>query len=146
MKVIFAGGRDVSEKAGFALVGIAYHACPFKNEITEVVHGDATGIDAAAAKWFAGKMKVTPFPAAWSDITAPGAVIKTRRDGSKYNAAAGPMRNKKMAEYADALVAIWDGKSPGTKNMIETAEKLGLRVFVYRYYNPLSGTPEQDTL
>jgi len=37
-----------------------------------------------------------------------------------------------MAEYADALVAFWDGKSKGTKNMIETARKLGLKTEVVK--------------
>jgi hypothetical protein len=37
-----------------------------------------------------------------------------------------------MAEYADALIAIWDGESRGTKNMIEEATKRGLRVHVKR--------------
>lgn len=37
-----------------------------------------------------------------------------------------------MADYADALIAIWDGESRGTANMIEEAEKRGLKVFVYR--------------
>ncbi len=33
-------------------------------------------------------------------------------------------------EYADALVAVYDGKSRGTKNMIEEATKRGLKVYV----------------
>ena len=37
-----------------------------------------------------------------------------------------------MAEYGDALIAIWDGESRGTKNMIEEATKRKLQVFVYR--------------
>ncbi|CUJ53406.1 Uncharacterised protein [Achromobacter xylosoxidans] len=36
-----------------------------------------------------------------------------------------------MAEYAQALVAIWDGKSRGTKNMIEQAKKSMLKVYVH---------------
>lgn len=38
-----------------------------------------------------------------------------------------------MAEYADALIAFWDGKSKGTKNMIEEAEKRNLKVIVKNY-------------
>ena len=34
---------------------------------------------------------------------------------------------------ADALIACWDGKSRGTKNMIDTATKRGLKVAVVRY-------------
>ena len=47
--------------------------------------------------------------------------------------AAGPIRNAQMAAVADALIAFWDGKSRGTKNMIDTATKRGLQVAVVRY-------------
>jgi hypothetical protein len=53
-------------------------------------------------------------------------------DWDKHGKAAGPIRNREMAENADALVAFWDGGSPGTKNMIEEAEKRGLPVRVFR--------------
>ena len=33
-------------------------------------------------------------------------------------------------QNADALVAVWDGKSPGTKHMIDVAKARGLRIFV----------------
>jgi hypothetical protein len=53
--------------------------------------------------------------------------------------AAGPIRNEKMARYAiadegrpGALIAIWDGESRGTANMIRNATNLGLKVFVLR--------------
>jgi len=36
-----------------------------------------------------------------------------------------------MAENAEALIALWDGKSKGTHNMINTAKELNLKVFVY---------------
>ena len=61
--------------------------------------------------------KVIYFPADW-DIDGRSAGFK---------------RNVKMAEYADALVAFWDGKSSGTKHMIETAQGKGLDVRVKRY-------------
>ena len=38
-----------------------------------------------------------------------------------------------MAEYADALVAFWDGNSPGTKHMIKVAKEKKLDVRVKRY-------------
>lgn len=49
-------------------------------------------------------------------------------DWKKYGKAAGPIRNRQMAENADVLIAFWNGRSKGTKNMIETAKKLGLIV------------------
>ncbi len=39
-----------------------------------------------------------------------------------------------MAEYADMLVAFWDGKSRGTKNMIQIAEKENLKVIIIPFY------------
>ena len=60
---------------------------------------------------------VRPFPADWD----------------KYGDAAGPIRNKEMAPYATHLIAFWNGKSKGTKNMIEEATKAGLKVKVVRY-------------
>lgn len=38
-----------------------------------------------------------------------------------------------MAEYADALLAYWDGKSRGTKNMIDEAQRRGLKVGIKQY-------------
>ena len=46
---------------------------------------------------------------------------------------AGPIRNKQMAEYADTLFAFWDGKSRGTKNMIDLAKKKNLHVIIVGY-------------
>lgn len=36
-----------------------------------------------------------------------------------------------MGDYADALIALWDGQSKGTKGMIDYAKKKGLEVYVY---------------
>lgn len=43
---------------------------------------------------------------------------------------AGPMRNQEMAEDGDVLVAVWDGESDGTYNMIQKALHQGLEVYV----------------
>lgn len=52
-------------------------------------------------------------------------------DWEKYGKAAGPIRNKQMSEYVSSdgyLIAFWDGKSRGTKNMIEEAYRVGATV------------------
>ena len=54
-------------------------------------------------------------------------------DWDKYGKAAGYIRNDEMARNADALIAFWDGKSVGTKHMIDLANKHGLKVKVYEY-------------
>ena len=58
-------------------------------------------------------------PAAWDDIDAPGAVIKTNKHGKKYNALAGFTRNQDMVHVCSHGLGFWDGSSPGTKDMTE---------------------------
>lgn len=54
-------------------------------------------------------------------------------DWEKYGKSAGVRRNREMANNANALIAFWDGKSRGTKNMIEEARACGLLVRVKIY-------------
>src|SRR3954470_22491542 len=110
LRVIVAGSRNVTE---FYIVARALNCC--KLNIGEVVSGCARGVDSLGEQWARlSGIKVKQFPADWN----------------AHGRGAGFIRNIEMARYADALVAIWDGKSPGTKHMIETAVKLGLIVKV----------------
>lgn len=81
-----------------------------------IISGTAKGADQLGEQWA-------------SENSIP--VKQFKPDWAQYGRAAGPKRNREMAENADALIALWDGKSKGTKNMIETAEKLGLKVYVH---------------
>jgi hypothetical protein len=64
-------------------------------------------------------------------------LVRTNKGGKKYNALAGNIRNKKMAEYIKetdcVALGMWDGKSSGTKNMISILCSMGVRTFVYNY-------------
>jgi hypothetical protein len=109
MKTIIAGGRELTEK-GLVEETISERV-PW--EITEVVEGGQRGIDRMAREWAEENNIVrTTFKADWE----------------KYDNAAGPIRNEEMAKYADALVAIRDGKSVGTEDMISKAEQYNLRI------------------
>jgi SLOG family YspA-like protein len=110
MKTIIAGSRTITDPM---LVWRAIDHSGF--EITEVVSGAAKGVDQIGEVW--GLVHFVP-------------VKYFEADWDRYGKSAGAIRNVQMAEYADALIAVWDGKSPGTKNMIETARKRGLKVFV----------------
>lgn len=111
MKVIVAGGRDFTN---YALVEEAIKISGF--EISQIVSGRAKGVDTLGEVWaLANNIPVEAFPADWS----------------QHGRAAGPIRNKQMAEYADALIAIWDGESKGTANMIQQARNKRLNVFIY---------------
>lgn len=54
-------------------------------------------------------------------------------DWDKYGKSAGYIRNEEMAKYAYGLVAFWDGKSRGTKHMIDLARKHNLDVWILQY-------------
>lgn len=112
MKVIIAGGRDY-HNYDTLLEAIKEAQFP----IATVVSGGAKGVDALGER-YANEMNLQ------LNIYAA--------DWETHGRAAGPIRNRKMAENADALIALWDGQSRGTKNMIETATKKGLIVFVKR--------------
>lgn len=113
MKVIIAGGRDFDDY-GFlkeSVIGL-------KINISEVVSGKAKGADALGEQFAEeSNIPVNSFPANWG----------------KHGRSAGPMRNKEMADYADVLIAFWDGKSKGTKSMIEIAKTCELDVYVFYY-------------
>lgn len=85
-------------------------------KITEVVCGGARGADSLGFDWAMVKeLPATMFHPDWD----------------KFGKRAGFIRNREMAEYAEALVAFWDGWSPGTRNMIDTAHQLRLRVHIF---------------
>tara|TARA_B100000700_G_scaffold208593_1_gene229250 strand:- start:5914 stop:6327 length:414 start_codon:yes stop_codon:yes gene_type:complete len=59
--------------------------------------------------------------------------VEKKANWKKYGNAAGMLRNIEMAEIATGLVAFWDGKSKGTKQMIDEANKRGLEVLVVMF-------------
>ena len=107
MKVIIAGTRykDKDAKIVFDDYNLVVEAVARSGfNITEVVSGTAIGADRLGEKWaIANGIPIKEIPADWN----------------RYGNAAGPMRNKAMAEYADAAIVVWDGKSPGSRNMVE---------------------------
>lgn len=40
------------------------------------------------------------------------------------------MRNKEIVDYADRIIAFWDGKSKGTEQVINYTRKIGKKVNV----------------
>lgn len=119
MKTIIAGSRHLGSVHNVyaAMQAIWPQSTFFAGDvITEVICGTARGADRAGATW-ANEMcvRVTEFPADWK----------------KYGKAAGFLRNQEMATYGECLIAIWDGESRGTKDMIERAKKKGIPVYIY---------------
>lgn len=112
MKVIIAGSRTIDN---FHAVEIAVIKSKF--DITEVVSGRAKGVD-YLGELYALKFSIPikKFPAQWT----------------MFGKRAGYIRNAEMSEYADALIAVWDGHSPGTLHMINLMKELNKPVYVHK--------------
>jgi len=127
MKVIIAGSRTKTYNEVFTTMNVFNST--HNDLITEVVCGCAKGVDTAGEKWaHINNIPVHHFPAKWKDLDVPHAIIKQNTYG-KYNKNAGSTRNTVMAEYADALILIWDGKSPGSRHMLRTAKQHQLKIW-----------------
>lgn len=117
MKVIIAGSRNYIDEQDFMerMNGLSMKHSFWLRHATEVVSGTARGPDQLGEKWAElMDVPVTQFPPNWD----------------KYGRMAGHIRNGEMAQYADALIAFWDGISPGTRSMIDMAKGLGLKVHI----------------
>lgn len=88
---------------------------PSTCKVEEIVHGGAKGVDTSANQLA-------------ESLGIPVRIFEP--DWDELGKSAGPARNKEMAEYGDCLVAIWDGSSSGTRNMITVALHEGLDVYV----------------
>lgn len=119
--VIVAGGRDYTNKAQMFKVLNELAETEFLDPSAELVCGMARGADMTAYHLFKEHGNIIhEMPADWDS--------EPRR--------AGYIRNAEMGNMADGLVAFWDGKSKGTKHMIDYMTKLGKPVHVHQYFKP----------
>ena len=89
-------------------------------DFTEVVSGGARGAD-KFGEWWADQ----------NGIPTTGNRFYVTQDEWKNNPkGAGFERNTRMAEYADIAIALWDGVSGGTADMIEKMRERNKRVIV----------------
>lgn len=121
IRIIIAGGRDfndydfLKEKVNdFILMDLP----PSLWKSVEIVSGGANGADKLGERFAKEEgYKIKRFIPDWDGL------------GRK----AGIVRNHEMGDYADVLLAFWDEKSIGTKDMIDYATKKGLLVEVFTY-------------
>jgi predicted Rossmann fold nucleotide-binding protein DprA/Smf involved in DNA uptake len=127
MKVIIAGSRTF--KSYERLCKVCDHMLQNQTDIT-IISGTAKGADKLGEKYALERgYGIELFPADWNNFLEP-CVVKLNSLGKKYNALAGHNRNRKMAEHSDALICFWDGKSSGTKNMIDIAKSINLKIHI----------------
>jgi len=115
MKIIIAGSRTFKNKE------YLFKACDqiLRNtKHIEIVSGGAKGADQLGELYAKEKdYKLTRFLPDWK----------------KYGKKAGPLRNEKMAKYADVLIAFWNGTSRGTAHIINIAKENKLQVRIIKF-------------
>lgn len=117
LRIIIAGGRDFNN-IELAEESLLRNTETCLSDEVAIISGGAKGADsigeALAVKYNTNLWK---FPAQWD----------------QYGKSAGYRRNMIMAENADLLIAFWDGKSKGTKHMIDIAKAEKIPVEVINY-------------
>ncbi len=94
--------------------------------VTEIVSGGAKGIDTCARNYaLAHGLALTEFLPEYE----------------KYGRGAPLRRNITIIEYADFVLAFWDGKSRGTKYVIDNCKKRNIPVAVYQ---PAAGSEANE--
>ncbi len=84
--------------------------------VDEIVSGGAAGIDKCAAKYAKEHgIKLTEFLPEYE----------------LYGRAAPIIRNKKIVDYAEKVIVIWDGRSNGALSVIKYARKIGKECEVF---------------
>lgn len=113
MKVIVAGSRGFN-----SYPVLETYLKNIDINITEIISGNARGADQLGELYATNNnIPVTKFIPKWN----------------LYGKQAGILRNIEMVNYGDVLVAFWDGKSKGTRHIINYAKKKGLKVYVIFY-------------
>jgi hypothetical protein len=120
MKTIIAGPRYYTHtKTPFGSYPALVAAVALSEfNVTSVITGDAVGVDSLGKRW--AEERNIPYEGRSPDY-------------NRFPSRAAPViRNEEMAREGEALIALWDGVSRGTRDMIQRAVARGLQVFVYR--------------
>ncbi len=84
-------------------------------DTTEIISGGAKGVD-LCAKLYAEQNNIP--------------LLEYLPEYDKYRKGAPLRRNDKIIEASDVVLAFWDGKSKGTKYVIDKCRKIGKEISV----------------
>jgi hypothetical protein len=120
MKLAVVGSRNITNKQEYSVFEVLRGLPILENGSVTIVSGGAKGVD-SVAKEFSDQYD---YPC-----------IEFLPDWETYGKGAGIIRNKQIVKECDKLIAFWDGKSRGTKNSIDLAEKAGKLLAVFYLEN-----------
>lgn len=116
LKCAIVGGRDFNDY-GF-MKKVLDERFDNLSFVESIVSGGAKGADTLAERYA-------------KEIGRPVVVFKP--DYKKYGRGAALVRNTQIIEYSDVVYAFWDGRSKGTRDAINKAQKLAKILYVIRY-------------
>ena len=117
MKVLIAGSRTFNDMEQLRDKMNSVEEI-YEQKITAVLCGMAKGADLLGRLWALERgISVLEYPANWAT----------------EGRSAGYIRNVKMVDNADLVIAFWDGESKGTKHTIDTANRKGVSCEVIRF-------------
>ena len=110
MKIVVGGCRNFhDQEVVFRCLSDFLKEYPEEGEFI-FLSGHCAGVDQLAEQFAVqNNHPCILFPAEWS----------------KYGRAAGPIRNQKMVDEANYVLAFWDGSSRGTASLIRYAQQCG---------------------
>jgi len=89
-----------------------------KPDTVTIISGTARGADTLGERYANERgYDLERYPAEWD----------------RYGKSAGYRRNEKMAKIADVGIGFWDGRSKGTKHMIDIMKKLNKKVYIKKF-------------
>ena len=118
-RVVIAGCRDYNNyEEAKQYIDYCLSDIRKENDII-ILSGCAKGADALGERYAEENgFKIEKHPADWA----------------KFGRSAGPERNEQMAKLCDYVICFWDGKSCGTKSMIELARKYNKPIKIKKFY------------
>ena len=109
MKIAIIGSRNLG------VIGLEKF---LPKNVTEIVSGGASGVDACAREYA---------------LTHGIRLKEFLPNYNRYGRTAPLKRNLEIIAYAEMVFAFWDGKSRGTKYVIDNCKKQGVPIKVYLY-------------
>jgi len=115
MKLAIVGSRTLRQKEVLQVIGQVITKA--KNKIDTVITGGANGVD-SIAEYYAKNHNIGV------EVYYPVY--------SRHGKRAPLIRNNEIIKNSNAMLAIWDGESKGTKYTTDKAKKAGMAVMVVR--------------